>query len=499
MLKANILVGVDGMAQDKSSRISLPVVSVKFQECKNVYPLMIQRPLGDVNKMERLRAYLDRLVKECNHLKCRPQFCADGPMRADLRGQQQHMSAWPCDMCFVKGEDVMRRRHDGKEQLGSKKCFPEPLDSFEARTHAKLLAFIGDKEDRHILRMSRERRRGVNARTPLLDLEMGFDAYKHIAPDAMHFICEGVVKHMLKMSIKITNETHEGCKARQLKAHKVEKLLKNIKVPFEFSRKPWMLTKGLKAEECRNTALCFFFCIVHYMEDHHQIGAWLTLAFLTRSYYLPEEEFRQTDETYRGKVIFEFLYSYKEAYGRVMCFYNTHLMRHLERIRKSGPLPDVSTTIFEANFAMLRKAIVEGTYNVPKSAMESLYLRLIGGHRCKRRMRIRAKATELTDDRILYRFEDGEYTFYKVVSKGSADKVWNVKKATVEPAVMPCFVKGKAVRELKWAKVGAYGLLCWGGKTQGIHEDTLSGKGVVVHTGLNKYIFSVPKNVLFEK
>lgn len=62
---SSVAVGVDGVQEAKSSKVSLNIFAIKFSGCRNIYPLTIQRPepSAGVAKDEAKR-YLIELVKQ---------------------------------------------------------------------------------------------------------------------------------------------------------------------------------------------------------------------------------------------------------------------------------------------------------------------------------------------------------------------------------------------------------------------------------------------------
>jgi len=53
---STVLLGIDGVSEAKSNRFSLNVFAIQFVGCRNVYPLVIQRPIRVTGKEEAARA-----------------------------------------------------------------------------------------------------------------------------------------------------------------------------------------------------------------------------------------------------------------------------------------------------------------------------------------------------------------------------------------------------------------------------------------------------------
>lgn len=85
-----------------SNTNSLDVYSIRFSNCRVVYPLQIIRPIGR-HQMDN-QHYLDQFLTDIceNGLKI-DAFNDDKPKRSDVKVCKCQASYFPCEYCFSKG------------------------------------------------------------------------------------------------------------------------------------------------------------------------------------------------------------------------------------------------------------------------------------------------------------------------------------------------------------------------------------------------------------
>lgn len=115
-----VVLSVDGVAETKSSRRSLEVVSLQFSGCREVYPCFILRPEVDQKKHSKdafdayLSVFLDELVQEGLELD---KAVADAPERANLRKQKLYGGYSSCDLCLANPENIRNEKGTGSKML----------------------------------------------------------------------------------------------------------------------------------------------------------------------------------------------------------------------------------------------------------------------------------------------------------------------------------------------------------------------------------------------
>lgn len=97
-----IMLSMDGVSESKSTTISLDVYSLKFEGCRDIYPLKIIRPLqkGFVNFHEQFISVLNAVIAAELVIQA---LIADNPKRAFLRYSLQHSAKCACEYCFESG------------------------------------------------------------------------------------------------------------------------------------------------------------------------------------------------------------------------------------------------------------------------------------------------------------------------------------------------------------------------------------------------------------
>ena len=93
----------DGVADSKSSAVSMDVFSVSFPECSTVYPICTIRPTkkNSVDFQSELKLILEDLKKENVKII---NVLADNPMRALMRYFKNHSSYFSCEYCRSSAE-----------------------------------------------------------------------------------------------------------------------------------------------------------------------------------------------------------------------------------------------------------------------------------------------------------------------------------------------------------------------------------------------------------
>lgn len=94
---------LDGVSETKSTTISLDVYSLKFNGCRDIYPIKIIRPIhkGLVNDKEQFSLVLNAMLEKNLELR---EIVADNPKRSFMRDSMQHSAYHGCEYCFQGGE-----------------------------------------------------------------------------------------------------------------------------------------------------------------------------------------------------------------------------------------------------------------------------------------------------------------------------------------------------------------------------------------------------------
>lgn len=112
----HVILSVDGVAETKSSRRSLEVVSLQFVGCKEVYPCLILRPEVDQKKESKdaFDAYFAVFLEELSDEGLQvDKAVGDAPERANLRKQKLYGGYSSCDLCLANPENIRNERGTG--------------------------------------------------------------------------------------------------------------------------------------------------------------------------------------------------------------------------------------------------------------------------------------------------------------------------------------------------------------------------------------------------
>ena len=100
---------IDGVNETNSSSRSLQVVSIQFNDCKEIYPVVISRPevFQKVAMKENFEMYISSLLDQLQeHDITFKKLVLDAPERAACRKQKQHGGYYSCDLCEANPENV---------------------------------------------------------------------------------------------------------------------------------------------------------------------------------------------------------------------------------------------------------------------------------------------------------------------------------------------------------------------------------------------------------
>lgn len=102
----NLQLSNDGVSESKSSNISLDVFSVKFENCRTIYPVRIIKAYkkGHIDPVQHMNYTINDIIN--NNCKI-TQFVGDNPKRSMARLCLCFSSWYPCEYCFAKGTKIV--------------------------------------------------------------------------------------------------------------------------------------------------------------------------------------------------------------------------------------------------------------------------------------------------------------------------------------------------------------------------------------------------------
>ena len=481
---SKVMISLDGVAECKSTSVSLDVYSTKMKNCKLVYPHKIVRPLGKyrgLDNQQQLKQFVDN-VKSTN--KCICNFIGDNPKRSTANNALGHSSWHPCEYCFVRGVAFSTTTAQNRRRI--KITWPHSTANGEPRTREKIQEIVDNIEN-----LTPRERKGVVGPSVLFDIP-NYNVEPDTPAEYLHSCCLGLCKKCVELTFSV-GENRPRITTRKL-SNPVDfnKLMLMIKSPYEFSRRVRELDFAvLKGAEFRNIALFFFPLVIECIEEEHEERKlWLCLAFMMRSCVVPSEEFRYVslDEVERSCTHFYKLY--EKLFGAFNCTYNTHVVgSHLPEIRAHGPLTETSAFPFESFYGEMKNCFVPGTVSPLKQIFKKLLLkRALSNHCCEIPIHYSDHETCLTNDTLIYVWQYNCHNMYKIVEiSENGDLICNkIRKSEYE---FDDFA-------LPWKTVGLFELNEIDETSHVVIErKNVSGKVVLV----NNLLITCPNNVLREK
>ena len=523
------------MSESKSTSNSLDVYSIKFNGCRDIFPVKIIRQISKnhVDHRSEFAAVLNDLLQNSLLLQC---LIADNPKRAFLRFALQHSAKFGCEYCVESGvpfhlaneesdkpfiKKIQEQKTEINEQIefllennetgnieslqsiiknlneaekiakNNNRLFhivwPSSTNNGQLRTKEDILEIVQKIEDGDDL--SPNEKKGIKGRSELLDIEH-FDFVLGLPTEYMHLVPLGVVKRLLELCFSVGENRQRIIKTPLASPDLFHELMKNIKVVHEFSRRVRKLDLAvLKAQELRNILIFFFPIINQCLErKEKEIKLWEMLAFMVRACILPENEYNNVNVNLIKFCQTSFYSMYQQIFGNRNCSYSIHTFSsHLMQMRALGPLTETSAFSFEAFYSELRRAFVPGTTSVVKQMMQTVLLkRLLSNHVCKESIFLRAKDTALECNSLIYVYENNTHVIYKIKS--------------IENDSLTCNQLGNHEIEfmcnnLKWSSVGVYRKGGLSPVDVIVNRDQVAGKVIKV----DKYLLTCPNNILREK
>ena len=276
-----VQISCDGVSECKSNLHSLDVYSVRFKNCRTVYPHTIIRPMPkyavDSNK------YLSNFISDMEINNCIIKaFIGDNPKRAKARAALHHASSFACEYCFskastftigqnqitIKKKDLEDQKmsvlnriarlqeqetYDEEElnglklvldnicnslkEINKKKkqlVWPSNTMNGEPRTKEKILDIVRKIQSGEPL--TKDEKKGIVGESPFLHLEY-FDIVRDIPAEYLHCSCLGVVKRLLSLTFNVGINRPRITNRKLTSPSVFNSLMLNIKVVHEFSRR----------------------------------------------------------------------------------------------------------------------------------------------------------------------------------------------------------------------------------------------------------------------
>ena len=481
-------------------------------------------------------------------------FIGDNPKRAEARAALQHGALYPCEYCFQKGttyqhldETIVTRRNELQFQLDviqdrinkhieqqeqrheqeepenendfeqletmnaikasliasikdiSKKksqvVWPASSRNGELRTVQKVKDIVTLIENDHTNELSRDDKKGIVGKSPLLDLEY-FNIVSDVPTEYLHSVCLGGSKRLTELTFNV-GVTRTRVTRRQLSSPSTfNALMAKIKVPREFPRRARSLDFAvMKGTEFRNLCLFFFPIILECIPRRSpERKLWLYFAYLLRACTIPSKEFQNLDDDVIEYCSANYYSLYEKTFSCRNCTYNTHVVfSHMEQMRFHGPLTETSAFGFENFYGELRRSFTPGTISPLKQIMGKVYLkRKISYHQCAPNIYLSNYETALESNNYIYTFVHRQYQIYRIIDIEHEQTV-SCKKIKVKTS------RFAETPTLNWKNVGVFERTTEeeeeGEEIVQVERKFIAGKMIKV---LNLFI-TCPNNILEEK
>ena len=533
---ANVKLSLDAVSESKSTTVSLDVYSIKFDGCRDVYPIKIIRQIvkNVIDHQEQFSDVLNSI--RVNNLRLH-SLVADNPKRSFVKYCMQHSAKYACEYCFGCGvqfcknpkdenSEIVKRlkqkkidisrqlqnlhKENDKEKIGYLESIVESLNEAEKlskgqkkhshivwpsstfneepRTKEKIIEICEQLEADNDL--SPEEARGVKGRSLLLDIDY-FDFVLSVPTEYMHLVSLGVVKRLLELCFSVGENRSRVTKRPLTSPDLFNELMKVIKVVREFSRRARKLDLAvLKAQELRNILLFFFPIITKCLvKNEKEIKIWEVLAFMVRACVLPEVEYENVNVNQVKYCQKQFYQNYEQQYGQQNCTYSIHVLSsHLMSMRSLGPLTETSAYPFESFYAELRRAFQPGTTSGVKQMFQNVLLkRIISNHVCEETIHLMEKDTALECNSLIYVYDNNTHLVYKIKSIDNDNLICN-QLGNLE-------IDSFCTNMLNWSSVGVYRKGGLSSIDVNVNRNRVAGKVLKV----DKYLLTCPNSILREK
>lgn len=520
----SLQISCDGMSESKSTAISLDVYSARMHHCRVIYPFRIVRPLhkGLVDNQHQFSLFVNEIVQNNWNIKA---FVADNLKRCIGKNVLSHSSLHPCEYCFARGcrlkiqcdvnstkqfklmrekirtdgdnenmnflrEKIDKAEKELKTSTRSRIVWPASTMNGEPRTTEKLLEIVEKTENANGVKLPLNEAKGVVGRSCLYDVP-NFDITRDSPTEYLHSVCLGVGKRMVELCFNVGENRKRETKRKLSSPALFNKLMINIKVTRECSRRVRDLDFALyKGQEYRNLILFFFPVIIDCIENEaKERKLWLQFSFMIRACTIPNNEFKQIDLNWIENTAKEFYVLYEKLFGAQNCTYYTHIVCcHLLEMRYHGPLTLTSAFGFESFYGEVRHSFMPGTQSTLKQIFQKVLIkRALGYHSCKSPITYSDSETAMENNTLIYCYQDFNHKMYKIVENHD-DYVMCVRQGKYDH-------KFKETPNLPWSKVGVYRQGPLSTEKEKIMKKNIGGKVFQV----NNLLITCANNILREK
>ena len=545
---------LDGVLESKSTFNSLDTYSLKFNHCRNIYPIRIIKPCErfKYDEQNHLREVLSDINDNDVIIDC---VVLDKIKRSTVTCTKNHASKFPCEYCqnsavtFLqcnkKSVDTIKKRYDilenkikqQIEQLGDsqedgpndvlqnlqqelidlqeekqqelskqgrkKLTWPASTMSKNPRTLDNITAIVEEIENNpEITKTDPDFCKGIKGRSLFLN-QPRFHIIKDVPCEYMHTACLGVVKRVVELSFKVGDNRDRVTQRRLSSPQLYNEKIKSVQLTRECSRRCRNLDFSvLKAAEFRNIILFFFPIVLDCIDEEFvsERKLWIHLVFMIRSCVIPNAEFRNVKDKDVESACRKFYKLYEKLFGPANCTYSIHVVgSHLLEIRGNRPLTFKSAFKFENFFSEMRNMYQPGTCSTLKQILKNCYAkRILEHHECEKTTFFKPEKKPVPGKKFNPSKENNHLVY--VFNENQTITMYDIVEI-LNDQEFRCKVQGKfplrmeLAPEYNWSQVGVFKKGPLSEEDFMLNRNEICGKVLEV----NGLLITFPNNVLHEQ
>ena len=406
-----------------------------------------------------------------------------------MRYALSHGASFACEYCESKAKYIVTSALDKKK--AGKLAWPFSTYNGPLRTKEKIINITEKIESGE--NVSRDEAKGFHGTSPLL-FQDNFDFVDDVPAEYMHLGCLGVIKRLIELTYNVGENRKRNTTRKLSDVSKYNKLIINVKVAREISRRQRYLDFGvLKAQDLRNVILIFFPIVLENINDKYvqEKKIWLQLAYIMKSCVIPNKEFEELSKELIEKTSQNLYKNYESVYGENNCTYSIHVfLCHALQIRGNEPLTEKSAFKFENFYSELRNLFQPGTASPSKQILENCFMkRKLEHHNCVKSIFYDVEKKGKENNSVVYFMDDDKiYHFFNII-KINADGSLVCNPQGRHP------FKCDIVKNLNWEKIGVFKSGPFSNEKITIPRNKIEGK---VFRVLD-FLITCPNNVLREQ
>ena len=545
-----IQLSLDGVQESRSSLNSLDIYSIKFNHCRNIFPIRIIRPCQKFKFDEQFE--LEQVLSDINSnnltIDC---GVFDAMKRSTVLCIKGHSAKFPCQYCessavpfFIhtktsiatdkqyeaqcktlsqelsqleddpdNSEDLINlreridnlneKRENELQKVRKQLTWPSSTMAGKQRTVEGIRQIANAiKDNPDLVKTDPDYCKGIKGASLFLDQPF-FNLIFDIPCEYMHLVCLGVGRRMLELTFKV-GETRERITKRKLSLPTTfNEMIKLIQVPREWSRRCRNLDLSvMKAAELRNVILFFFPIVLECIPDNYpkEKKVWLHLVFMIRACVISNDEFRNVDEDHVKSACTKFYQLYEQVYGQKNCTYSIHVVgSHLPQIRGNRPLTFKSAFKFESFYSEMKNLFQPGTVSPLKQILQNTYVkRILEHHECEKSTFFSVEKKPIPGKKFNTPKENNHVIY--TISENYEIDMYEIEEI-IDHEHFRCTIQGKfpfkssLTPEYNWSSVGVYKIGPISEETRIIKRNEIRGKVLKV----NGLLITCPNNVLHEQ